>query len=113
MSFMCDNKKLALIHASIRSCLADILLEKGFSAKKVGDLLGISRAAISYYKKGERGSALKKMIMENPRYRSMLMEIAELIIDDDGTGALSPIIEERICRLCRELRRNYISVVSG
>ncbi|MGC8909015.1 MAG: transcriptional regulator [Fervidicoccaceae archaeon] len=113
MSYMCDNKKVALIQASIRSCLAEILTEKGLSAKKISELLGTSRAAVSYYKRGERGNILKKRLMENERYRTMLLEIADLIIDDNGTGVLSPIIEEKICRLCRELRAKYISIDSS
>lgn len=106
MLYTCDNKKIVLIHASIKSCLAEILMERGLSAKKTGKLLGISPAAVSYYRKGERGNYLRKYLMENSRYRFMLNEIADLMIDDGGSGVLAPVIGEKICRLCRELRSN-------
>jgi len=106
MLFTCDSRSISIVHSSIRSCLADILLSKGYSANKVGKLLKITGAAVSYYKKGQRGAHLKEKIMGNPRYYSMLEEIANMLIEDDGKGYLEPVIEDMICRLCRELRKS-------
>ncbi|MEM3411024.1 MAG: hypothetical protein QXK31_03740 [Fervidicoccaceae archaeon] len=104
----CNSKKIALVHSSIRSCLAEILLSRGLSASKAGRLLRISGSAVMYYRKGSRGGLLKKSIMENPKYRKALEEIADLLIEDDEKGVLYPLIEESICRLCKDVRKNVL-----
>lgn len=102
------SAKIYVIHSSIRSALAQILLEKGYSSYKISKLLGVSSASITHYRKGKRGGLIKQKLLEDDFYRKWLTEISEMIIQDDGRNQLSPLIEEEICKLCRTIRKKNL-----
>ncbi|MBS3765461.1 transcriptional regulator [Candidatus Bipolaricaulota bacterium] len=81
----------------IRACLSRELVEKDLTQQKVGDLLGISQAAVSQYVGEKRGNISQK----DPRTYQMVTELA----DDLVKGEVSDL-SERICEICRTVQQN-------
>lgn len=89
---------------AIRSLVARELIEHhGFTQMTVARKLGITQAAISYYRDSKRGGKSLKALEEDSVIRNSVNELAEGIARD--------ILSEeevalRFCQLCEHLRGN-------
>lgn len=81
----------------IRACLSRELVEMDLTQQKVGDLLGISQAAVSQYVGEKRGNISQK----NPKTYRMITKLA-----DDLAGGEVNDLSQRICEICRTVQRN-------
>ena len=86
---------------AIRSELAKALGEEHILQKDIADYMGITRASVSQYISGKRGSN-----MELPEETELkIKELAKRIITED----MSPFeVMKSICPICREVRKKKI-----
>lgn len=89
---------------AIRSLVAKELIERyGFTQMIAARKLGITQAAISYYRDAKRGGKRLKQLEVNPAVRKGVDEIAEGIAKD----VLSQEeVALKFCQLCEYLRKN-------
>ncbi|MCJ7635187.1 transcriptional regulator [Candidatus Bathyarchaeota archaeon] len=89
---------------AVRSLVAKDLIEHyGFTQTTVARKLGITQAAISYYRDSKRGSKSLKELEEDSLVRHSVNELAEGIAKDILS---EDEITLRFCRLCENLRKH-------
>ena len=87
---------------AIRALVANELVEHyGLTQTAIARELGITQAAISYYRDAKRGGKTLKQLEENPVIKNGIEEIAKGI----AKGTLShEEIALKFCKLCEYLR---------
>lgn len=90
------------IMPAFRALVAEKLLETyGLKQGEAAQLLGITQSAISRYVKNERGNILKSKIAQLEDVNTLMMEVAEKLID--GKTELHEI-SRTFCRGCQRVR---------
>jgi predicted transcriptional regulator len=87
---------------AIRAALAIVLTEEyGFTSYRVAKLLNLTPAAITNYKKGKRGIKLIDQILNDPRTRKHIEDIASAISNQEYEPEL---FHEKTCSICKIVR---------
>ncbi len=91
-------KVISEIVPSARSIIANNLLQKGITQKKVSEILNITQPAVSQYKNGVRGTITEKM-ERNRKFDSYLKKITQEIYKN------SVDINVKTCEICKNARK--------
>ncbi|MEB3772329.1 MAG: hypothetical protein GSR82_01455 [Desulfurococcales archaeon] len=99
--FPCEMAAKYVLPA-IRAALAIVLTEEyGFTSYRVAKLLNLTPAAITNYKKGKRGIRLIDQILNDPRTRRHIEDIASAISNQEYEPEL---FHEKTCSICKIVR---------
>ncbi len=90
---------------SIRAAIVRYLVEeRGLSKYSVAKIMGLTPAAVTYYLKGKRGNPeLEAKLLDEPRYREIIVKIADMILNAWREGFKQGVYsryKKMVCVLC-------------
>ena len=97
---------VTLVLPSVRAIIAKKLVDEyGLRKAEAVERVQLTRAAITQYYKGVRGSSNMKILDESKASRTLISDIAQ----DLASGERDILqILEKLCKLCRILRRSRL-----
>ncbi|MCL4399088.1 helix-turn-helix domain-containing protein [Candidatus Parvarchaeota archaeon] len=95
------SKTIGEILPSVRSLVANRLLEAGLTQKEVSSKLGITQPAISQYKKGLRGSMVRDMAGSET-----MLKYIDTLVKQTIEGKID--LNTKICEMCKVTRESGI-----